>query len=193
MLSGEQGRKSRHAWARGVVAAIVGLSAVLTMSGAATAESVSEGAIASQVRALGLNAAETKTLQSRVDSYLVSLGGTQISANRIRLGEGAVLTLALPTATGGDRKPSGAASYTCNYKHFCAYSGTYFTGDVIDMFTCAAYKIPWFGDGSWINHQTTGTQAGFRDNEFVVRWVDPGAYFQDEIADWTWVHYVTNC
>jgi hypothetical protein len=176
------------------VAAAAGLSAVVALSGTATAESAPAGGFVSQAKALGLNAAEAKTLQSRVDSYIVKTGGTQIAADRIQLGEGAVLTLALPTTAGGDQSSaSRAASYTCRYGHFCAYSDTYWSGDVIDMYQCASYKIPWFGDGSWINNQTSGTQAAFRDNEFVVRWVDSGAYSSDDVADWTWVHYVTNC
>lgn len=195
MMFAQQPGESRRGWARGVVAAAAGLSAVLTMSGAATAaDSASVNGFASQAKALGLNATEAKTLQNRADSYVAVMGGTQIAADRIRLGEGAVLVLALPATASGDQSSAArAATYACSYKHFCAYSDVNWSGDVIDMKACAAYKIPWFGDGSWINNQTTGTQAGFRDDQFVVRWVDSGAYSSDDVADWTWVHYVTNC
>ncbi|MFG2127093.1 hypothetical protein ACGFNV_04765 [Streptomyces sp. NPDC048751] len=61
------------------------------------------------------------------------------------------------------------------------------------MYHCADYKIPWFGNGSWINNRTPGTQAGFKDNDFVVRWADSGAYSSDDVADWSGVHYVKHC
>lgn len=192
MAFGEQSSQGRRTWVRGVVAAALGVSAVLTMSGAATAEPASGALTDSQAQVRGLSAAEATTLQNRVDSYVARLGGTQIAPDRVQLAEGVVLKVALPTTTGGGSSPRTAA-YDCRYKHFCAYSDTYFTGDVIDMIACASYKIPWFGDGSWQNHQTAGTRAQFRDNQFIVRWTDSGAPTQDEVADWSWVHYVTNC
>jgi hypothetical protein len=91
--------------------------------------------------------------------------------------------------------PAGpsSATYTCGYGHFCAYSGPNFTGDVIDMYQCAEYSIPWSGHGSWINNQTTGTVAQFRSDDHVNRWHDTGAYDSDDDADWSWVWYVRNC
>jgi len=193
MAFGEHSSRRRRAWVRGVVAATVGLAATLTMSGAASAESASGALTASQAQARGLSAAEATTLQNRVDSYLARLGGTQIAPDRIQLAKGVVLKLALPTATGGHGNSSRTAAYDCKYKHFCAYSEPYFAGDVIDMIACASYSIPWFGDGSWQNHQTLGTRAQFRDYQFIVRWTDSGAPTEDEVADWSWVYYVTNC
>ncbi|MEU6557103.1 hypothetical protein ABZ915_43725 [Streptomyces sp. NPDC046915] len=164
------------------------------MCGTATAGTTPAGSSAAQTRELGLTSAEATALQNRVDAYIASVGGTQIAADRIRLGTGAVLTLALPSTAGADRgEAAQVASYTCRYGHFCAYSDVNWSGDVIDMYHCADYKIPWFGNGSWINNQTPGTQAGFKDNDFVVRWADPGAYSSDDVADWSWVHYVKNC
>ncbi|MFJ4481391.1 hypothetical protein ACIP3D_03480 [Streptomyces longwoodensis] len=198
MISGERqhpGRRGRVR-ARGLVAAAAGLSAVLALTGTATAEAapVPAGGFAAQAEALGLTAAEAHTLQDRADAYLAEVGGTQVAANRIRMGAGAVLTLALPTTAGARQGVSpGTAAYTCGYGHFCAYSDPYRSGDVIDMYACASYKIPWFGDGSWENNQTRGTRAQFRDNQFIVRWTDRGAYDNDDVADWSWVHYVTNC
>lgn len=187
---GDERHRRRRTGARGVVAGSASLAAVLAMCGTATA-----GTAPGQTGEPGLTSAEATALQNRVDAYIADVGGTQIAADRIRLGTGAVLTLALPgRAVGAGRgETTRAASYACRYGHFCAYSDVNWSGDVIDMYYCADYKIPWFGNGSWINNQTPGTQAGFKDWDFVVRWVDPGAYSSDDVADWTWVNYLKNC
>ncbi|MEV5201126.1 hypothetical protein [Streptomyces sp. NPDC053720] len=38
-----------------------------------------------------------------------------------------------------------------------------------------------------------GTVAQFKDNTATVRWVDGGAFAQDDTADWSWVLFVNNC
>ncbi|MFE6888014.1 hypothetical protein [Streptomyces sp. NPDC057694] len=191
---GDERHGHRRRWARGIVAGSASLAAVLALCGTATADPALVGGSAGQPRGSQLTSAEATALQNRVDGYIADVGGTQIAANRIRLGTGAVLTLALPSRADADRSDiAQAASYTCRYGHFCAYSDVNWSGDVIDMYYCADYKIPWFGNGSWINNQTPGTQAGFKDNDFVVRWADSGAYSSDDVADWSWVHTVKNC
>lgn len=191
------------------VSALAMTTGLLAMSGAATtaqaaATSGTAGAaprhatapFAAQGKSLGLNSAQVKALQSRADSYLDERGGTQIAANKIRLADGSTLVLALPAAKGSlgkEQNGPALASYACNYGHFCAFSGPNFTGDVIDMYQCAEYSIPWSGYGSWKNNQTPGTVANFESSDHVSRWHDRGAYSQDTNADWSWVWYLRNC
>lgn len=198
MTSGTRGA-SRGALASGVAAVTAGLSAVLAISataGAAPADSASEAradAYASQARTLGLSSAEAKELQNRADSYLARMGGTQIAADRIQLGKGVVLRLALPTRADGARSGGSREAALCDYGHFCAFSDTGWTGYVIDMYQCAEWEIPWTWHGSWINNQTRGTRAQFRSSDHVTRWADSGAYSADGDADWSWVWYLKPC
>jgi hypothetical protein len=193
----ENRRNSRRAWLRGTVAAAAGLTVAVAMAGTASATpSQVTAPFAAQAEALGLSSAEAKALQGRADAYLAEEGGTQIAANKIRVTDGTTLVLALPNgrpAYGKDRSGTALASYTCRYGHFCAYSGINFTGDVIDMYQCAEYSMPWSGHGSWKNNQTTGTIANFESSDHVSRWHDGGAYSQDGDADWSGVWYVRNC
>ncbi|MFF4503164.1 hypothetical protein [Streptomyces sp. NPDC001401] len=206
-----------HLLRRAVVALLAASSLVATATGLASAaqplasagsrtihasETVrtpsSPESFAAQAKDLGLDADQARALQNRVAAFIAKQGGEQLGANKIRLVAGATLVLALPnqkSAGAGEQAPSAprSALYACRYGHFCAYSGTEYTGDVIDMYKCAEYSIPWSGTGSWINNQTKGTFAQFRDSAHLNRWHDAGAYSSDNFADWSWVWYVQNC
>jgi hypothetical protein len=179
------------------LAAAASLATVMAMAGAAGADArPSPTPFAAQAQALGLNTGEAKTLQSKADAHLAEEGGTQIAANKIRLTDGSLLVLALPGAHptyGKDSNGKDLAQYPCNFGHFCAFSGTYFTGDVRDYFKCRENPMPFTGRGSWENNQYTGTVANFESSDHVSRWHDDGAYSQDEDADWTWVVWLRNC
>lgn len=193
----ENCRNGRRVWLHGSVAAAAGLAAVVALSGAAGAAPAHPASpFAAQARTLGMNSAQAQALQHRADSYVTEQGGTQVSVDRVRLSDGSTIILALPSGKytdGKEKNGTAVAAYTCGYGHFCAYSGTNFTGDVKDMFQCAEYSIPWSGRGSWKNNQTTGTVANFESSDHVSRWHDGGAYSQDNDADWSWVWYVRNC
>lgn len=193
----ENQRNGRRVWVHGTIATAAAIASAVGMAGAASATPRHAAApFAAQAEALGLNSAQAKALQSRADSYLSERGGTQIAANKIKFTGGSTLVLALPGANqsyGKEQNGTAIASYTCGYGHFCAFSGINFTGDVIDMYRCAEYSIPWSGHGSWKNNQTTGTVANFESDDHISRWHDRGAYSQDEDADWSWVWYVRNC
>ncbi|MET9224518.1 peptidase inhibitor family I36 protein [Lentzea sp. NPDC003310] len=108
---------------------------------------------------------------------------------------GAVLALAAGTTTASAAPQPGevGAAATCGRGHFCAYSGINFTGTVIDMYKCRDHYIPWTSRGSWINNQTGGARAQFKDNNGIVRWTSDAPYTDDRDADWSWVHYVRPC
>ncbi|MGC0344233.1 hypothetical protein RKD20_009267 [Streptomyces sp. SLBN-8D4] len=198
MASTAAGRhKSRRPWLYGTAAVVASLSTVMATAGSAGADQSKPTApFAAQANAFGLSTVEAKTLQSRVDTYLAQEGGTQIAANKIRLTDGGVLVLTLPSghpAYGKDENGKALASYTCDYEHFCAFSGTNFTGNVRDWYYCRENPMPFMGHGSWKNNQTTGTVANFESGDHVSRWHDTGAYTEDDDADWSWVHWVRNC
>jgi hypothetical protein len=187
---------------RAVVALAVTLFALLAGTSAASATAgtdSSQAGFAAQAKGLGLTSSQAKALQSKADGYLAKTNGFQVSANKIRLDSGAVMTLALPgekfarnlgaKATAGTQ----SAAYICGYGHMCAYSGTFYSGDVIDMWACRYYPIPWSGDGSWINNQTTGTVAWFINSSGGIGWASPGAFSFDDVAPWGWVFSVNNC
>ncbi|GHJ36793.1 hypothetical protein [Streptomyces sp. TS71-3] len=185
---------------RSLVVLAAALFTLPAIAGTAGAASGSGAGFAAQAQRLGLSNSEATALQSRADRYLDEMGGTQVGVNKIRLGSGAEVVMALP----GEKyardldaasSPAGTqgAAYVCNYGHMCAYQLMYETGDVIDMYTCKDYVIPWVGTGSWDNNQTTGTVAYFKDNNGTIGWSSPGARSWDEDAPWDWVHWVNNC
>ena len=168
---------------------------------AGVASAGAEGATspyASQARQSGLTASQTSALQNEVDRYLAQMGGKQVAANVIDLGGKNLMFVALPGEAHPRDMTKGALVDHCNapgvdYRYFCAFSGTDLTGTSIPMYSCARYRIPWTADGSWFNHQTTGTVANFLDDSGVSRWHDAGAEDWDADAPWYWVHWVKNC
>jgi hypothetical protein len=161
-----------------------GLLALVTTSGISSASTTPVGYLA-QAKQLGLTSKQASDLQNRADSYLSTLGGQQVAADRIRLSDGADLVLALPTT-------GKVAAVACTFEHMCAFRYENYQGDLIDMWHCNWYRIPWKGNGSWINNQFNGTVAIFRDDDGIARWQSP-AYDSDLSADWNWVHWVQNC
>jgi len=103
---------------------------------------------------------------------------------------GAALAL---VAAGGVASADVNATVACGRGHFCAYPGINFTGTPIDMVACHDYDIPWTGTGSWINNQTGGARAEFKDNTGTTRWVSDVPYTEDRDAPWGWVYKVRPC
>ena len=131
-------------------------------------------------------AAQAQQLQARADYYLATMGGVQVAPNQIDL-DGATVHLLAPNSP----------AYVCRYGHMCAYGHQQFVGelpdDVVDMYNCRDYYIPWGGRGSWINNQTTGTSADFKDGDGIVRDATGPAYSQHPDFPWGWVWYVKPC
>lgn len=186
-------RKSAVVTAIASLAMITGMVVFPASAGAAT----SQPDFAAQASSLGLTSAQEQSLQTRVNGYLAKMGGVQVAVNQIHL-TGADLYLTLPGETHARDLSAGATgphsvAASCSYYHMCAYQGTNFSGNILDMYACDEYFIPWTNTGSWINNQSTGTRAQFKDNTNTTRWTSPGAYSDDPNADWSWVAYVQNC
>ncbi|MEV7275608.1 hypothetical protein [Streptomyces sp. NPDC093111] len=188
-----------------LAALVVALLAFVATPGSAGAADGARAAgpraeFAAQAAGAGLDAAQARALQKRVDGYLARSGGTQTGANTIAL-PGGELVLALPgerTARDLDATavPDGPEDPIagCRYSYVCAYMYENFTGDRFDMFTCNnLFRITWNTTGSWINHQRSTLYARFYDRDKIVRWTSDGGLDYDASADWRWVWYVSPC
>jgi hypothetical protein len=136
-----------------------------------------------QAEAAGLSTAQAHSLQSRVEQYLRTVGGTQVSANKIDLNGTGELVLAAP----------GLAAATCYYGDMCVWSGQNFTGDFLAKYICSRFYIPWTSTGSWRNNQTTGTRARFYDGNGSLWYTTPGAPVYDTSYYWGWVYSIIPC
>lgn len=182
----------------------VGLPALLTTVLAVPAgasATAGQRNFAEQGKATGLSAAQIAELQTTVDGYLAKVGGTQLALNKIDLNGTATLYVAL---SGEDHPRSLAATFgaqatdpNCtpgaDFLHFCAYRLTNFRGDQIDMFACRRYTMPWVGDGSWDNNQSSGTRARFYGSSGNLLYTTPAPHSLNLSYDWTPVFSVVNC
>ena len=190
---------------RSMVATAAGFAAVaaaVIAAAPANADRIHAGTGTQHVLAGELSAPQSVALQAEVDRYVAVTGGTQVGPNRIDLDGRGVILVAIP----GERQPrqlgqastvSPAASACTHsgaaFHHFCAYSGTGFTGSTIDMFSCGRYSIPWVGNGSWDNNQTTGVRARMYNSAGNLIFTTPPAHSSDRSGDWTHVFSVRNC
>lgn len=176
-----------------------------TLLAAPSAASAANGAgggrpdFTAQARTAGLDGAQAKGLQKRVDSYLAKESGTQVAANKITLAAGGEILLTLPGEKyahelNAPQATAATAAASCPYTYVCAYSGEWYTGDVKNLFTCNTLNyIPWTGTGSWINNQRSDLYARFYDQNKNVGWTSPGGYSTDPDAPWGWVYYLSPC
>ncbi|WP_426365310.1 peptidase inhibitor family I36 protein [Streptomyces sp. E-08] len=182
-------------WAKALIALMMTLLALVAAPSAAGAATAG-GEFAAQARSAGLNDAQAKSLQNRVDGYLAKNHGTQIGANKIAL-TGGELLLTLP----GEQKArdlgaadAGVAAGGCPYTYVCAYKYENFTGDQMNLFDCNTLNpIGWGGTGSWINNQRSTLYARFYDINANLGWTSPGGYSEDRHAPWGWVYYLSPC
>jgi hypothetical protein len=188
-----------------VVAAVAGML-LCTPAGADAAQA----RFVAQAEASGLPAGKALALQAKVDGYLEKLHGhgTQVAPNQIDM-HGAVLNVTVP----GEVRPRqlGPAGELTQYLPecyggaadgwFCAYEyDTYDSGDltgpdVIGMWACDTYYIPWTTtDGSWINNQTgPNTRPLLTFTDFTT-WLMPAAWsYQVSGVNWNPVYTIKNC
>ncbi|RJQ66549.1 hypothetical protein D5S17_35135 [Pseudonocardiaceae bacterium YIM PH 21723] len=172
---------------------------LLSLTPSATAAGQAPVRFADQAQSIGLSGAEARDLQSQIDGLIARQGGTQVAVNRVDMG-GYAHVITIP----GERYPRVAGDFgrtaplaaACAYKHMCAYKWTGFVGDgddFIDMYKCEDRWIPWTTMGSWINNQTKGTRAQFKDRSRIVRFTSDPAYSSDASAPWDWVGWVKPC
>ena len=179
---------------------ILGIFAALITTFLVAAPANASTDFVAQARHAGLSANQAAALQAKMDGYLAKTGGTQIAPNQIDL-YGATLFVALPGEAHPRDFTGGAAiqstrpecSPRADYGWFCAYSGTYWTGDQIGMYACNQYNIPWSTIGSWDNKQTSGTKAVFYDDLHRVYYTTPGAPTWSGYFGWEPVAKVRNC
>lgn len=182
-----------------VAAAALALLAVGLTGPASAGTAQADTAFGAQARAAGLTQVQADALQTEVESNLARLGGRQVSANEIRLAEGATLLIPVPgekyardlTSPAGTRT---AAAWECDYGWFCMYRGENGTGERLALYYCQDRLLDnWTGYGSWWNNQTPGTQAQFKDRNRNVIFTTPGASSWDDSYYWTPVWYVKPC
>ncbi|GAB3942779.1 hypothetical protein GCM10027614_30430 [Micromonospora vulcania] len=175
---------------------LASLVLVISGTGPATAAPAQRPAFADQAQRAGLSSAQSRQLQAEVDSYLAKLGGNQVAANEISLGQGARILVALPgerkarSLTSALREPNG-----CPYQYLCAYQYQNFEGSAYHVTKCGSTNapyIPWSGYGSWRNNQTSGTRPVFWRCSGYLDWMPP-AYSSNSSYDWTPICYTQAC
>lgn len=132
-------------------------------------------AFASQARSAGLTAGEAHALQATIDRILAAEGGTQIAANRVRWADGGGdTTVPLPGEARVRSLTAEPALYGCEYEYFCTYRWETFRGEMQRYYYCRDYLVQasfW----SYINNQTYGTRAVFKDRDYSTVHTTAGA------------------
>ena len=82
----------------------------------------------------------------------------------------------------------------CPSGHFCIYSGTNFSGTMMEFSSCQHFHfVPFVGHGSFVNNQADGTRAAFYDeNKTFLNFTAP-AFSLNADKNWTNVFYVIIC
>jgi hypothetical protein len=194
-LNREEHMTPRRHGARSIIA---GLGAVLIIfatgvgTANASAGSTNLRTFATQATSAGLAPDQARTLQARVDGYLVRFGGTQVSANKIQYVDGATLLLSLPGERQA-REMTATAAAGCEGRHMCAWQHTDYSGDKIDLFFCNdVHPVPWVGQGIWFNNQDRGTTARFLDNNHNEI-ANTGPAPSQGLMNWTPTFYIDPC
>lgn len=168
-----------------------------TPSPSAASNGAARLSFTTQAETAGLTADQARMLQGEVDRYLATLGGTQVSPNKIDLNGRGEAFISLP----GENHPRNftpmldTQSEVCPYGAFCAYSGEGLTGSQINMTFCSSYALPGWGNepGSWDNNQTPGTSARMIDNSGRVIDNSGPAHNMNYHYDWNPVWWVDPC
>ncbi|SED40793.1 hypothetical protein SAMN04489727_7748 [Amycolatopsis tolypomycina] len=181
---------------RAIPMSVLALAVVAGPGAASTSAVPREFAV--QGTSAGLTSAQITTLQSRTERYLAVMGGRQTGLNKIDLDGKGTVSIALPGEAHPRNLPGTTSDYCgwltgAPYGRFCAYSGTWYTGDSIDMYYCDRYTIGFSGPGSWDNNQSTGTRARMYNNVNRVVYTTPPAASHDRDGNWTGIAYVRNC
>lgn len=178
-----------------ILIVVMGVLLALNASlGAAAVPGDVTAKFSAEAQSEGLTAAQASALQAEVEAEIADFGGEQIAPNKVRLGKGVTLTVVVP----GEKyvralsQPVGVRA-ACQHLYFCAYPGTNFTGNEISMFDCRGYQIPWVGNGSWDNNQSTGTRARMYGSGGALIYTTPGARSYDLVGSWTSIYSVRPC
>jgi hypothetical protein len=152
---------------------------------------------AAQAKAAGLTGPEAASLQKRVDDYLARIGGTQVTINKINLDGKAELLLTLPgeeRAREVDENGGVGTAAACDYYSFCAYSQQNQLGNVLSYTYCAyQLEMPFYGYGSYINHQSWYVSAHFYDYNRVYMYDSLQAPVIVNTFNWSYVSWIKPC
>ncbi|WP_432832817.1 hypothetical protein [Dactylosporangium sp. CA-092794] len=155
------------------------------------------GSFTRQALYAGLSRIQANELQGKIDNYIQTYGGRQISANQVEF-DGGLYTATVPGELAVRNLSAAAAVDNCTYAAplysgwFCAYRAAGYQGDILQWYNCGRYNMPWGGTGSWINNQTQGTPAYLLNQNLSV--VNQSfAYAANLSFNWTPVWYVDVC
>ncbi|TDO55475.1 hypothetical protein EV651_114171 [Kribbella sp. VKM Ac-2571] len=127
---------------------------------------------ADQARTAGLSAAQARSLQNDVDREIAATGGRQVAANKVEW-DGGGTVLPLPgEARVRDLTAAGDTYYRCPYLSLCTFTGKGYGGTMHYMSACREYAIPYIF-ASWINNQSSGLHAVFRDEDHRTIYTTP--------------------
>lgn len=183
---------------RSAVAAAALVVATAGVAAAATPASATPTQFAAQVSAAHLTSAQAAGLQAKVDAYVAKSGGKQVAANEVAVPGGDVLfvvpgqKIARSLAAPASVQP---ATISCPYKYICGSSQPN-AGDVVTAYACGVnVEVPdsFTGVGTYINNQTSGTRAYFKNRSFGVVFTTPGAFYRDDNYNWHPVWYIDAC
>jgi hypothetical protein len=182
--------------------ALTAVAAAAVLFGTATPASAAPATgtpFARQAAAAHLSPAQTRAVQAKVDGYLAKVGGRQVALNEIAF-DGGRLRVTLPGeaqprdfATGTGQRTANPCSSVSYNGWFCAYSGTYYTGDQLNWYSCTSYIMPWSTTGSWKNNQSSGTRARFYSSTGALYYTTPGAYSSNVSYGWRPIYTVRPC
>ncbi|MEV5967799.1 peptidase inhibitor family I36 protein [Kribbella sp. NPDC051952] len=175
---------------RKLIVALATLASVAGLAFAAGGPAQAEGSVnpfADQARAAGLSMDQARTLQANVDRELAASGGKQVAANKIEWAGGETLVPLPGEATVRDLTAAARPTYNrCPYLYLCTFYGTNFTGTMHLMKECREYSDETYTQSfhSWINNQSNGTKAQFRNwaHNTILTTGLPLSYDKD--SDW---------
>jgi hypothetical protein len=149
----------------GVLASVIGLAFAVGGSARAVEPVGGTGRFADQAHAAGLSVDQARVLQANVDRELAASGGRQVAANKIEWDGGATLVVLPGEATARELTAARGTWNRCPYLYLCTFYGTDFSGTMHMMKECREYSDETYTQSfhSWINNQSSGTRAEFRN------------------------------
>lgn len=184
-MRNRRGSKPGRSWISPGRLAIILISTLVTtlvatgVSSATPQPRAQQVEFAIQAKQAGLNIAEARILQTRVDKVIAETGGKQITANEVLWKDGSgTTTVVLPgekraRSLRTNAQPAGEW-WGCPDFHLCTWPYANSVGNRSLYYFCQLYQ--WVEPvGSWVNNQTPGTRARFYDYYYNLIYETPGA------------------
>ncbi|MFD8396154.1 peptidase inhibitor family I36 protein [Streptomyces sp. NPDC059680] len=152
---------------------------------------------AAQAERAGLTARQAHALQRTVDKLIVRTHGRQTGPNTIAFRGGDVTVADPGEKYARDLRTTfaPAASDSCPYANFCAYTGASYTGHRYDFYSCtktdtSSYLLT---GGSWSNNQTQHRRVYMYGSSGSVIYTTPNAFYHTPNGDWSPVYAIKTC